>query len=167
MQKSGTVVKFDSATGRGSIFCQSLSGRVQFQAASVRDTEKLESGDLVQFELGHIDGAGQAVQVSLIAKGARAASSIQASAPRAASLASSTGNAFVRHDDKEQCRACSKFMVPGLTMVHGIPERSFCPFCGAVHRDFRVAEKPGVVKEVGHAVAGAALGSLLASFISF
>ncbi len=164
MQKNGTVVKFDSATAKGSIFCQSLSGTVQFRAASVRDAEKLEPGDLVQFELGHIDGRGQAVQISLVAKGAPAAPSARSSS---SAFGSSFGNEPVRHDDKEQCRACSKFMVPGLTMGHGIPERSFCPFCGAVHRDFRIVEKPGVIKEVGHAVAGTALGSLLTSFISF
>lgn len=41
------------------------------------------------------------------------------------------------HPGKVECGRCGKLMVPRLNVFRGKPERSFCPFCGAVHRDFR------------------------------
>lgn len=49
-------------------------------------------------------------------------------------------------------------MVPRLVTLKGKPERSFCPFCGGVHLDFRT--------RIGQAGVGALLGIALGSILS-
>ena len=157
MQLSGKVSHYDSTRGEGAIESKSLGGTVRFQSVSLVDVKRVGPGDLVQFELGHIRGVGQAVRVILVAEAKVSRSEKQ------------LGKAFPppRRADKTECGSCHKLMIPRLVMADGRPERSFCPFCGSVFKDFRAIKKSGVVKKTAEAAVGAALAGFLTSFISF
>jgi len=48
-------------------------------------------------------------------------------------------NGSQRHnggDHRETCVSCQKKMVPRMAMREGAPYRSYCPYCGAMHKDF-------------------------------
>lgn len=158
MQQSGTVSYYDESLGEGGIASRSLGGTVRFQTASMVDVWRLDPGDIVQFELGHIDGVGQAVRVVLVAKGRPAASHKSQKRSRIQSA---------RLSDKAECYSCHKLMIPRVVIVNERPVRSFCPFCGSVHKDFIPAKSSGVIKEVAGAALGSAVAGFLVSFISF
>ena len=41
------------------------------------------------------------------------------------------------NDDRVTCSSCGRRMVPRLITYRGSVEKSVCPFCGAVYKDFR------------------------------
>jgi|LSQX01.2.fsa_nt_gb cold shock CspA family protein len=64
-----------------------------------------------------------------------------AKSPRATKLkivATSTNTTTDLHsgDQRERCHSCGKKMVPRIGFYRGTPDKSYCPFCGGVHKDF-------------------------------
>jgi len=43
---------------------------------------------------------------------------------------------FQKADDRIQCPNCNKKIVPRLVTYRGNPDKSLCPYCGAVVKDF-------------------------------
>ncbi|EGQ61868.1 cold-shock DNA-binding domain-containing protein [Acidithiobacillus sp. GGI-221] len=47
--------------------------------------------------------------------------------------AQSSGRA---HDDRVVCQHCRKTMVPRMVTYRGKPQKTLCPFCGGIYKDF-------------------------------
>lgn len=50
---------------------------------------------------------------------------------------------------RELCGSCRKLMVPRLAFRSGQPTASFCPFCGAEHKNFNEFSLTGCLVVVG------------------
>jgi cold shock CspA family protein len=46
------------------------------------------------------------------------------------------------NDPREVCRACNKKMVPRMVTYRGQPDKSLCPYCGVMHKDFSIPLTP-------------------------
>lgn len=55
-----------------------------------------------------------------------------------ASISEENAQHSVDESGRVQCNSCGKLMIPRMNLYRGLPERSFCPFCGVVHKDFRL-----------------------------
>lgn len=164
----GTVIEFDKLRREGRIHCLDTGNRFKFRLSNVVGRASIRIGDKVQFSPGKVDGAIQATMVMLAG-----ASASPHPAPAARVLARIEPTAGVQArvhcagDDTDQCVHCRKRMVPRLTTHDGYPQRSFCPFCGGIHRDFTLPPAPTVAQTVGGAILGGALTALLGSLFSF
>lgn len=58
-------------------------------------------------------------------------------------------------DDRELCKKCQKTMVPRITFENNRPYRSFCPFCGVLHKKFQLLpmNKPDLTHAVFFGIA--------------
>lgn len=141
----GHITSFDALQRSGEITCKSLETTFVFNAKSDQDGESLRVGDLVSFELLRIRGStsAEAIGIKLIGRKPRPRNvqhnTVQdLNTARPETPISHTGRQTQSHcpNDKEECRACGKYMVPTLMTFQGKPQQSCCPFCAAQHRDF-------------------------------
>lgn len=91
-----------------------------FNIREVQGVDLPGNGDLVSFESGQGKKGPRAASVVINAKGQP---KIQF-------------NGSGRPDDRATCPRCGKKMVPRLITYQGSPEKSLCPFCGGVYKEF-------------------------------
>lgn len=90
-----------------------------FNIRDVHGAELPGNGDVVTFE----SSPGK--------KGPRAKSVVISAKATATERAARSG------DDRDTCAHCGKKMVPRLVTYQGAPQKSLCPYCGEIHKDFR------------------------------
>lgn len=90
-----------------------------FNIRDVHGAELPGNGDVVTFE----SSPGK--------KGPRAKSVVISAKATATERAARSG------DDRDTCAHCGKKMVPRLVTYQGTPQKSLCPYCGEIHKDFR------------------------------
>lgn len=124
----GTVTFFSQDKGYG--FIKTQREDHFFHAREVRSGEILRTGDQVRFtaQPGPPGKSPRATTITLVARPQVSA----AQTPR------HTKPARAPHQDhREVCAHCGKKIVPRMTMRNNTPYKSFCPFCGAVHKNFQ------------------------------
>jgi cold shock CspA family protein/predicted RNA-binding Zn-ribbon protein involved in translation (DUF1610 family) len=116
---SGNIKWFSKEKGYGYIVGDDAMD-YYFNARDVQGADLPSNGDLVNFERGHGKKGLRATFVAITAKGK--------------SKVQSSGRS--RPDDRATCPHCGKMMVPRLMTFKGEPQKSLCPFCGGVYKDF-------------------------------
>ena len=156
----GTVKTFNSQTGCATIQCSALDQEIALCVTDLPGAERhLRVGDLLQFECEPNQGRPKITSFLLIARAGRVSRSPPTAplrkadpAPRppsAPTVDSTAGSHSIA------CHHCGKHMTPCLVLFNGYPQRSFCPFCGGVHRDFTQAKSPSATEAVQYAGASA------------
>lgn len=127
----GVVTFYNSSKSFG--FIKTDGEDHYFRGSDVQGLKILRTGDKVTFAstpAGPRDKNPKAVQIVLVAMASQ-----QRKEPRHTER--TTPAAGQRpHDDREACASCGKQMVPRMSFRNSEPYRSFCPYCGAVHRKF-------------------------------
>lgn len=164
----GYVTNFDRATQKGMIYCKNDGKRVELTYFSLLSGDCVNIGDYISLPQSKKDGQPQPVTVLIPARIVPPKVTVQAQRQSSASNFSSSRLSTVTHkvppvsstptDDRVLCSSCNKTMVPQLVMCDGKPNRSFCPFCAAIHRDFRHSNPPTIV-ENGKMMAADALAT--------
>ena len=156
----GTVKTFDSQTGCATIRCNSLDQEITLCVSDLPGSEQnLRVGDLLQFQCEPNQGRPQITSFLLISRAGRVSRSPPnvplrtadpAPRPPSAQTADSTAASH-----STACDHCGKHMTPRLVLFNGYPQRSFCPFCGNVHKDFTQATRPSATQALQSAGASA------------
>lgn len=73
--------------------------------------------------------------------------------------------AMAAANDRDTCTCCGKLMTPTLALVEGVPARSFCPFCGEVHRDFTLPARTCPKDYVAEGLFSAAITAFCTIFL--
>lgn len=130
----GMVSFFNSTKGFGFIKTEN-AGDHYFHGSDVQGMHTLKTGDQVSFTpvpAKQANKSPRATQVVLVATPQKDGSQKK----EAAQVPSRAAPPATRQDDRETCAACGKRMVPRMSFRNSEPYRSFCPFCGAVHKKF-------------------------------
>lgn len=147
----GTVTAFDAATGHGKLVC--TEGGAQYDFCNPQPYGgAMRRGDSVVFELGE-----KGVARDVVPEWRRSSTAPVAARPDAPPVQPGTAPAgpgleaccgvvpvMAVANTRDTCMCCGKSMTPTLSLVSGMPVRSFCPFCAAVHRDFTPPARVGV-----------------------
>jgi cold shock CspA family protein len=131
----GIVTFYNPSKGFG--FIKTEGEDHYFRGSDVQGLNILRTGDRVDFSAlpqGPKDKNPRAIKIKLTAKASenkprKDRTQQERSTPAAA-------DSQRPNDDREVCTACGKRMVPRMTFRNSEPYRSFCPYCGAVHRKF-------------------------------
>ncbi|MEW5792639.1 MAG: cold shock domain-containing protein [Pseudomonadota bacterium] len=91
-----------------------------FNVREVHGAELPGNGDVATFSPGQGKKGPRATSVVLTGK----------------SQSNSQPNGGRRPDDRATCPHCGKKMIPRLITYRGSPEKSLCPFCGGVYKQF-------------------------------
>lgn len=118
----GTITAFDAVSGHGKLVCTESGAQYHFCNPEPCGGA-MRRGDSVVFEPVEKGLAHDVVPVWR-----RSATTPGAAKPVATPMAVA--------NDRDTCMCCSKLMTPTLALLGGVAARSFCPFCGEVHRDF-------------------------------
>jgi cold shock CspA family protein len=111
----GLVKWFSSEKGYGFITCEHGQDHY-FNVRDVKGAELPSNGDSILFDSQSGNKGLRALNVSIIKK-----ASIQNS----------------RHsDDRVNCPGCGKKIVPRIITYRGEPQKSVCPYCASVVKDF-------------------------------
>lgn len=110
----GKVKWFSAEKGFGFIVGEDDVERF-FNVRGIQGADLPNNGDLVEFEHKAAQKGPRAVNVRIVER------------------ATSTSE---RRDDRVECGSCGRKMVPRLITYQGEPQKSVCPFCGAVYRSF-------------------------------
>ena len=167
----GTITAFDASTGHGQLVCTASQKQFDFCNPGPYG-EAMRRGDSVVFEpleKGLVQGA--------VLVGRRSAMKPVVPAP---ATSASLGMQFsgkdpgahhgfspARGNDRDTCTCCGKLMTPTLALADGEPVRSFCPFCGEVHRDFTRPARPASLGLKDYAAEGLFSAAITAVFTGF
>ncbi|MGU3778953.1 cold shock domain-containing protein [Burkholderia metallica] len=113
----GTIKWFSKDKGHGFIHGESATDYF-FHVSDVIGAEAPRDGDVVEFEATMGKRGPRAAKVRILER----------PAPR--------DSASHRRDDRVECIACKKKMVPRIITHRGRPERSVCPYCAATFKRF-------------------------------
>ncbi len=112
----GTIKWFSAEKGYGFIVADE-GPEYYFNVRSIQGAELPSNGDIVRFD-GEQGAKGlKATSITILVK----------------AQAQSSGRS---HDDRVVCLHCKKTMVPRMVTYRGKPQKSLCPFCGGVYKDF-------------------------------
>ncbi|MDT8992797.1 CFI-box-CTERM domain-containing protein [Curvibacter sp. APW13] len=128
----GKVSFFNPTKGYG--FIKTDSGDHYFHGSDVQGINVLRTGDRVNFTPVPAPQPGKnprATKITLIEWGPDNQPRTDYPAPKAAATNQQRSN-----DEREVCGSCGKRMVPRMSFRNSEPYRSFCPYCGALHKDF-------------------------------
>jgi cold shock CspA family protein len=131
----GMVSFFNTAKGYGFIKTDSVDH--YFHGSDVQGMHVLATGDRVSFTPvapTRSDKNPRATKITLVAKAADQPRNERAKPQE--QQRTGQGGGGQRNDDRETCGSCGKRMVPRMSFRNSEPYRSFCPYCGAVHRKF-------------------------------
>lgn len=111
----GTIKFFNQQKGFG--FVHGEDGRDYY--LNVRDVQGADlpnNKDQVEFKPREGQKGPRATNLQIISKG--------------------NANQHRGKDEREQCQHCGKLMMPRISFQNGSPYKSFCPFCGGLHKKF-------------------------------
>lgn len=131
----GMVSFFNPTKGYGFIKTDSVDH--YFHGSDVQGMHVLGTGDRVSFTpvaATRTDKNPRATKITLVAKASDTPPRKDRSKADGPQRAGQGGQQ--RPDDRETCSSCGKKMVPRMSFRNSEPYRSFCPYCGAVHRKF-------------------------------
>lgn len=117
----GVVTFFDPKKGYG--FIKTHGEDHYFQGSDVQGLNVLNSGDQVSFTSKPNPRGKAPMATNIVLKPSQSAS--QRSSERAP-----------RRDDRPECTNCGRKIVPRMSFYQGAPDKSYCPFCGALHKKF-------------------------------
>lgn len=181
----GTVTEFDLVRGCGVIHCGDLKIDVPLCVSHAKEQNYLEVGDVVSFTGCGGQNGPEARDIILlwrggIEKATSNASSVEATITRHSekviatdirSMQSQTAKLTIQQtkmeifskqpDGRDQCANCRKLMTPTLALANGVPHRSFCPFCGEIHRDFTKPRIPTIKERAAGAAATGVIGLIV------
>lgn len=153
----GYVTQFDRINHKGMAYCKDTGKQVGLFSFSLFSGDSLNVGDYVSFPESRKDGRPQAATVLIPARryqpkfippeelyGA-AVCLHKPKNPGHQKKPAITSN--VPTEDHDTCSSCHKRMIPQLVISQGVPERSYCPFCGTTHKDFRQVAQPTVLEQ--------------------
>ncbi|PCE30281.1 cold-shock protein [Burkholderia ubonensis subsp. mesacidophila] len=113
----GTIKWFSKDKGHGFIHGETATDYF-FHVSDVIGAEAPRDGYVVEFEATSGKRGPRAAKVHIIEKPA------------------SSGSTSQHRDDRVECIACKKKMVPRIITHRGRPERSVCPYCAATFKRF-------------------------------
>ena len=154
----GRINTFDAKTGCGSVQCDALDISIALCVADIDDAERnLHIGDLLQFECAHNHGRPYITSFVLVARKGSVSRALPAAPYRpvhpAPKMSAAPIGDSASYIDRVACLHCEKYMVPRLVLLHGFPQRSFCPFCAELHRDF-TSEQTKTAHTIGQTIGG-------------
>lgn len=186
----GIIIKFDPEQGCGVIHCDDPKVDVSLCISEVKGEKRLRAGDMVNFTGYGGPNGPRAREVILLWRAEKTAATTKAKnfetvkmmwkAPKevgATSINEASDQSTkplmqpssreimgTLPDDRDRCASCAKLMIPNLALANGAPERSFCPFCGGIHKDFTKPSIPtiqGRAKDaVGHGIFGLIIATI-------
>ncbi len=169
----GTITTFDPREGCGVIHCDNPKIDVSFCLLHVKGEKQLRVGDVVSFVgVAGLNGP-EATEVNLLwqrVKTSRTTTARNIHTTKANKFNIAADLQQVAKDiaaklpnDRDQCASCGKLMIPNMSLLNGTPHRSFCPFCGAVHRDFTTPSSPTLKHKAAEAAVGGVIGVFIGS----
>ncbi|WP_407973111.1 cold shock domain-containing protein (plasmid) [Burkholderia pyrrocinia] len=112
----GTIKWFSKDKGHGFIHGEAATDYF-FHVSDVIGAEAPRDGDIVEFDATSNNRGPRAAKVRIVERQSRAPAS-------------------QHRDDRVECIACKKKMVPRIITHRGRPERSVCPYCAATFKRF-------------------------------
>ncbi|AXK67973.1 CFI-box-CTERM domain-containing protein [Burkholderia sp. IDO3] len=112
----GTVKWFSKDKGHSFIHGEAATDYF-FHVSDVIGAEAPRDGDMVEFDATSNNRGPRAAKVRIVERQSRAPAS-------------------QHRDDRVECIACKKKMVPRIITHRGRPERSVCPYCAATFKRF-------------------------------
>ncbi|MBN3776582.1 cold shock domain-containing protein [Burkholderia sp. Ac-20345] len=112
----GTIKWFSKDKGHGFIHGEAATDYF-FHVSDVIGADAPREGDVVEFDATSNNRGPRAAKVRIVQRQARA-------------------TAHQHRDDRVECIACKKKMVPRIITHRGRPERSVCPYCAATFKRF-------------------------------
>jgi len=112
----GRVKWFSNEKGYGFITSDDGTDHY-FNVKSVNGSELPREGDIVKFDSKQGNKGFRAEDVSI-------------------EVRKTSSQKFQKADDRIQCPKCNKKIVPRLVTYRGSADRSLCPYCGALVKDF-------------------------------
>ena len=160
----GTITELNPKEGCGVIHCDGLKIDVSLCMSRVKGDKQLTVGDVVSF-LGFVGPKGpEAKEIILLWREVKTSTTANANSRNTVTTIQQVAKeiAVKLPNDRDQCASCGKLMIPSLVLSNGAPERSFCPFCGVVHKDFTKPSSPSIK----HRAAEAAVGGVISVIVT-
>ncbi|APC95235.1 cold shock domain-containing protein [Francisella tularensis subsp. novicida] len=116
---TGTIKFYNSEKGYGFIFDNESEKDLFFNIGSWKNPSVPSAGDDVEFDIIQAKKGDKATNVKLIK-----------------SKQDKKQESFNKKDERETCPHCNKKIVPRMSFYNGKPNKSYCPFCGGLVKNF-------------------------------
>jgi len=185
----GTIIEFNRLHGCGVIQCEHPKIQVYLSIHHAKDEKYLQIGDVVTF-VGCSGPSGPEAREVILLWRSEILDTTLTTHPLKTSMPTWQGSRQVmdpedlrirsqpakpqiysslmetstnQPNDREACANCGKLMTPTLALANGTPQRSFCPFCGGVHKDFTKPSVPTLKDRTADAAATGIIGLIIGS----